>query len=307
MTTIVTSYVNPDLDGVASAILVAGYLMPAASLRFAGRLNAETLGVLGALRLQSDLGDFLQPVTNPANFVLVDCHHPAQLPSFVRPEDVIQVIDHHPDGHPEAFPNAVVQNEKVGAATTLVVEHVLLRPASPLPAISAHHAGLVACAIASNTLDFTAPSTSARDMKVFGLVRRLAQGIELDPLLASMREWRAQILSASTREAVEHDVKVIDSSLGKVAVAQIEAHGARVLIHRPELRQELEALASSRGAISALLSLVDTEEGTTTLFVTNSEVGKLVAALHPSSQSEFVFKLPYIALRKTHVIPALQG
>lgn len=305
MKLIISTYVNPDLDGVASAIVAAEYLVDDADARFEGRSTPEIAGVLSALNLAPYETHLFNEAQSPVRTMLVDCHHPAQLPKWLEPTSVTRVIDHHPDGSPEAFPNAAVQNERVGAAATLVAEAVA-NLGTGLGVLSASHAGLLACAIASNTLDFTAPSSTDRDLRAFDQLRLIASPDELDALLPSMAEWRSSILAGTTEAAVAHDVKVVESLVGPVAVSQLEADGARDLLTRTDLLEQVSALVEAHDSTASLLSLIDTSAGHTYLVSPDQSVRDLLTQLGPVDAAGIV-ELPFIALRKTHVIPALQG
>ena len=135
----VFSYVNPDTDGVASAM---GYAFLRRAFDDAdfqpliwGDINVETGLVLDHFRMSVPArGRDLPP---GAELVLVDTHHPAQLASQVNPLRVVEIIDHHPGGSPEAFPNAIIQNEVVGAAATLLTERIVRHDLDPEPIMSA--------------------------------------------------------------------------------------------------------------------------------------------------------------------------
>ncbi len=304
---LVTSYVNPDLDGVACAVVYSTYLSGGDVVpRFVGSLTAETVGVLARLQVSDVILLDADDLPEVDEVVLVDCHHPAQLPHVDDLETVTQVIDHHPDGDAAAFPNALLQNEAVGAAATLVAERVALRDEAGLAGLTAEHAALLACAIASNTLDFAAPSTTDRDRATFdALASVAAPAVALEALLGDMRGWRQSFLSRSTDEAVGQDVKIVESAFGAVAVSQLEADGAGRLLDRPDLRAAVERLAERPGVVGSLLSLVDTAAGTTTLVSPDAQVREALMSLSPDVVDELTLRLPIVALRKTHIIPAL--
>lgn len=306
---LVTSYINPDLDGVACAIGYSTYLSNGEfEPRFAGILNAETTGVLGRLGISNALlldAENLPPIDE---VVLVDCHHPAQLPHLSDLEAVTVIIDHHPDGDPGVFPCAAVQNEEVGAAATLVAEHIDTRDEAGVTALKAEHAALLACAIASNTLDFAAPSTTDRDRTMFKTLVALAKSrIAVPDLLDDMRAWRSTFLTQSTDDAVRQDVKIMETAIGYVAVSQLEGGGASQLLDRPDLLDAVERLGDQPDVAGALLSLVDTTAGTTTLLSSNGHILNALRSLSPEVIGEYTLRLSFIALRKTHIIPALRS
>ncbi|MFF4026301.1 DHH family phosphoesterase [Nocardia elegans] len=303
---LVTSYINPDLDGVACAIAYSTYLSDGEAIpRFAGKLNAETVGVLSRLRVDDAILISEEPPTVD-EVVLVDCHHPAQLPHIGDMSRVTLVIDHHPDGDPAAFPSAVLQNEVVGAAATLVAERIEARDDAGLAGLRAEHAALLACAIASNTLDFVAPSTTDRDRITFDSLAVVASSyIAFAALLEDMRGWRHSFLSRSTDEAVGQDVKIIEGTIGAIAVSQLEGDGASALLDRADLRDAVQRLGERAGVVGSLLSLVDTAAGTTTLLTADKRIREALMTLAPTVIDEFTLRLPVVALRKTHIIPTL--
>lgn len=301
---IVTSYINPDLDGVASGIVYAAYLATTSVQPvFVGQPSAEVSGVLEWLSLNHAIS-----WTSPAGdewdeIVLVDCHHPAQLPHVADLDAVSVVIDHHPDGDPSAFPNAAIQNELVGAAATLVAERLT---ASHFAALDPAHAALLAAAIVSNTLDFVAPSTTDRDRAAYATLAGLATpAVSLNHLREAMQEWRRGFLSLSTREAIEKDCKLIETPHGLVTVSQLEGDGARQLADRPDVFEQLAEVVTTSNAAAGIVSLVDTSAKTTTLIVADDGLRRALMELGPKQVRDGVLVLPFIALRKTHIIPAI--
>ncbi len=306
---LVTSYINPDLDGVACAIGFSTYLSAGDfEPRFVGSLNAETTGVLARIGVSDQLLLGTDNVPAFDEVVLVDCHHPAQLPHIIDRKAVTAVIDHHPDGDPDEFPCAVVQNEVVGAAATLIAEHIVARDEPGMTALTAEDAALLACAIASNTLDFAASSTTDRDRTMFQYLVKVADPrIEMSSLLHDMRAWRYTFLSQPTNEAVSQDVKIIECAIGRVAVSQLEGDGASKLLDRPDLLDAVRRLGDQPDLAGSLLSLVDTAVGTTTLLSGDESVRNALWSLSPEVIGECTLRLPIIALRKTHIIPALKA
>lgn len=302
---LVTSYINPDLDGVACGIVGAAHLFTGHEPGYAGTLAPEASEVLSHLGLEFprvllDRGDW-------DDVVLVDCHHPAQLPHVRDLSRVTVVVDHHPDGDAAAFPLAEVQNEAVGAAATLIAERIAARPGG-LARLSSAHAALLACAVASNTLDFSAPSTTSRDRAQFDSLRSIAlPDVALDDLVLAMRRWRHGFLDLATEEAVSQDVKIIETPFGMVAVAQLEGDGARSLLHRTDLHFAVERLAHGTNLVASMLSLVDTSTSTTTFVTADKRVRSALMVLLPEVLDEWTLELSILALRKTHVIPALNG
>lgn len=298
MSSIVVSYRNPDLDGVACAIAISSLEPVRWEARVIGAVDAETKAVLDELGLPVPRA--VEDWTEIGDICLVDTHHLRQLPDELPRERVTRVIDHHSGGNPEAFRNAVIQNEPVGAAATLVAERRAAQGGDlPWPL-----GLLLQAAIVSNTLDFGAVATSSRDRQAF---ERLAA---IEPLSHGLRqrmqEARRTILGLSSAAVVEKDCKLFDTPGGLLLVSQVEAPGALGLLDRVDLSRALLAAAAARHARAALLNLVDTQASASALIASSPE---LLATLNNSVggciDSAGVLRAPRLLQRKTDIIPHL--
>lgn len=114
------------------------------------------------------LGSFIASPTNiNAAVVLVDISDPTHVSSFVRPELVREVYDHHL-GFDNYWRERIEQNvhiEFIGACATLIWEEFVKRNFEIQ--ITKNSATLLAAAIVSNTLNFNASMTSERDRQAF--------------------------------------------------------------------------------------------------------------------------------------------
>lgn len=297
---IVTSYANPDLDGVACAIAISQLEPGGWQARVTGRIDEETRMVLQALGLVEPPS--LEDWSNVGNIWLVDTHHRRQLAKGLPNLRVSRITDHHTGGDPQWFSNAQIQNEPVGAAATLVAERYLRDP-ELLPGALAV---LLQCAIASNTLDFKAPATSQRDREVSDALSAI-QPLTIELRLA-MNAARRGILELATTLLVRRDIKAFSTTQGLVVVGQLEAPGALDLLLRSDLVGALHDLATTEGASSVVLNLVDTALGHSALVVTNEVVERmLLSGLGIDASSSGVIRAPRILQRKTDVVPFLMG
>jgi inorganic pyrophosphatase/exopolyphosphatase len=295
MKSVITSYVNPDLDGVACAIVLAATEEGGWIPRMSGHLDEETRHVLAALTLEEP--EAVTSWSDVARVWLVDTHHPAQLPQELPFDRVLHVTDHHTGGEPAAFPNADIHNESVGAAATLVAEQAMHK-------VSPQHAILLQCAILSNTLEFRAPATSTRDRIAFDALHE-RHPVE-SALRAGMRAMRNAVLRLATAELLQRDVKRFPTPAGVVAVSQIEAEGALGLLDRDDLARTLRDLVTNTDAVAAVLNVVDPSAArsailTTWPFLTNA----LAAALGTRVRGDGALLVERVLQRKTDIVPTL--
>jgi manganese-dependent inorganic pyrophosphatase len=299
---IVTSYKNPDLDGVASSITLSAYLketkgLSAKPLIF-GNLDSETSFVLDLLGLPHP-----QSVSKcaPTDVVyLVDTHHLKQIDGNVPPESVVQIYDHHPAGDAEAFPNAEIVNEKVGAVATLLAEKFRDENVS----LDANLSVLLYAAIVSNTLDFTAPPTTERDHYAADWLSN--QAAVPPNLVDQMFQARSNFDALTTQELLSGDYKEFDFSGVKVGISQIEGMGITELLTRPDFEIEIRQLRSHVGADHVFLSAVDIREQKTYLVTDREETQVILSEAVDAEFSAPVAVFDRILLRKSDLIPSLE-
>jgi manganese-dependent inorganic pyrophosphatase len=183
---VVMSRCDPDLDGVACAFAYAE-LLSHNGLKcrpwYPGKPDGEA-----AFALQSfpDACDGLQPPSVVlANYVLVDSSDLNGIPASIRPDWIIEVIDHRFYTNPkQLFPKAKLEIEPVGAAATLIAEK-FIRSFTPMSQASAC---LLYGAVHSNTLKLKGDLTTGRDVAAVGWLEKT--GLILPDLLRRQFEHR---------------------------------------------------------------------------------------------------------------------
>ncbi len=129
----------------------------------------------------------------------------------------ILIYDHHPAGDIEEFEGRV---EKVGAATTLVVEELVKRGITLTP----EEATVIALGIYEDTGNFTYEGTTGRDLEAAGWL--ISQG-------ANLRTLRRFLHETFTREQIDI-VRRILSSVEKVYVDSREIAVATAVLEKYE-------------------------------------------------------------------------
>ena len=157
---LITAKINPDLDGVACAYAYSHFLrMQGKNVTGGvfGQMHAEAAYLIDRFGIEDVVHDPAGPFHS---FILVDASDMAGMPSAIRQEDVMEIIDHR-EVHraDELFPNAKIHIERVGSAATLIAE----KYRSSEYSIDPHSGILLFGAIYSNTLNFQASITTERD------------------------------------------------------------------------------------------------------------------------------------------------
>lgn len=296
----VTSYVNPDADGSIGALAyksIGTQLGRDIQICLKGELNAETRWALHVAGIAPPVMG-IKPTARQA--CLIDTHHIEQLPNFVDPFDVVAVYDHHPAGHPEAFPNAIVQNEPVGAACTLLVEQMLrggLEPNSQL-------ATAIALAIHSNTYGLRAPSTTQRDRRALEALAAIGPAptrVQSDEMLVRGDNTKLQ----TTDELVANSGKVFSINGRPIFLVQIETVAPDHVRNRQNLMQRASVLARKEGASASVLTIIDLLREETWLRSEDRGLEEFLAPTLGMERRDHWCWTGGILMRKTHILPAL--
>ncbi len=251
--TLVTSYTDPDLDGFACAFAYAEFLnltgRPAV-LGLTGSLHEEVEFLLNKYNIPFQLSD-----TDPSGFekiILVDASDQEGIDPRIDPTKVIEIIDHRLVNQQEAFPNAQVQNELVGAAATLIAEKFMAAKAS----MSQHSAVLLFGAIVSNTLNFQANVTTDRDKNAAQWLAVLFQ--PTSNFAFELFQSKSNITKQNLGQRIDHDFARFDLE-SKIGVAQLELVDAAKLATelKPEILSKLNQLMQAEKLDLIFLSLID--------------------------------------------------
>lgn len=168
---LVTSYVNPDIDGLACMVAYSELLNKLGQntvCDILGKPQDEAKYVLNRFHIP-----YPQSIKDDAKFkkiILVDTSNPNMLDGRIDPDKVIEVIDHRLLHAANEFKSAKIQIELVGAAATLVAEKFIQNKTI----CTKESALLLYSAIISNTLNFKASVTTDRDHKAAEWLNKIA-------------------------------------------------------------------------------------------------------------------------------------
>ena len=224
---IITTYVNPDLDGFASVFAYLEFMQKFgtdAKIYIEGNQNLETQYLVSKLAIDIS-GISARGITIMDKVHLVDTSHVFAISRSISLDQVIEIVDHHVVNDADKFANAQKQIEPVGAAATLITEKYSQRNLKP----SLSSAVLLYCAIASNTLRFKASVTDDKDI-------RMAKYIEsIFPHVSDYVEGAFQAKSDLSGEKLEqslmNDLSKYNFAGKSVGVFQLEVYNGRDVIN----------------------------------------------------------------------------
>lgn len=299
---LVTCYVNPDLDGVASAIAYGEFLQKIGK-------NA-VVGIIGEphdeVKYIFDRFGFEYPkkISNADDFdevILVDASDLTGLEGKIATEKVIEIIDHRKVHEADKFPKAKVQIELVGAATTLIIEKFIRNKIE----ISKESAILAHGAIISNTLNFKGDVTTSRDKEATAWlekVSKLPDNFWKDLFLA-----KSDLSGKKLAERIEGDFALFVMGDKKVGIAQIEIIGAKELVDKrsDEIVQVLERIKSEMNMDIIFQNTIELDEHKNIFVAKDLETQKLLEKVLGVQFLGVVAEQPDLIMRK-QIVPLLK-
>ena len=230
--------------------------------------------------------------------VLVDHNEVSQSVPGLEQAEILEIIDHHRLADVQTGNPIYMRNEPVGSTATIIAGMFMERGLMP----GTRMAGLITCAIISDTLMFKSPTCTPRDRLMAERMASIAH--------ESLDDLGQMIFSASTSDdkspddILFQDYKEFMISGHTLGVGQVVTlDSARVLKRRKAFLEAMEARMEERKYDMMLFLITDMlQEGSQLLFLGSPDVIAQAFNVRPDDNQAF---LPGILSRKKQVIPAL--
>ena len=251
--------------------------------------GGRVMGTLGRIHL-------LKP--RRKRVVLVDHNEISQSVPGLEQTEILEIIDHHRLADVQTGNPIYMRNEPVGSTATIIAGMFMERGLMPSMAM----AGLITCAIISDTLMFKSPTCTARDVHMAERMAAIAH--------VSTEDLGRMIFSASTSDdksagdILFQDYKEFMLSGHTLGVGQVVTLDSdRVLRRREEFLAAMQTRMDERGYDMILFMITDMlKEGSHLLFLGNADV--IAQTFNVRPEDHYVF-LPRILSRKKQIIPSL--
>ncbi len=302
MSTYVFGHTSPDSDSIVGAISLS-YLknqlgedcVPTRQ----GEISAETEFILN--KFGGTLPELKTSVAGEKVYI-IDFSDKAQAPKDIMQATILGIVDHHKLGDLTTDTPLECWIRPIGCSNTVVKE------------MYDHHqveipkdiAGMMMCAILSDTVIFKSPTCTKVDTKA---VKELAVicGVEDYKALAmEMFIAKSAVEGASARNLNTRDYKMFDMNGSKVGINQLEMVDISVLESRKqELLEDMKKMKEEDGLHTVIVLLTDIMKEGSQLLVLSDDESKLEAAFDIKLEN-FQAWLPGVLSRKKQVIPFLQ-
>lgn len=241
--------------------------------------------------------------------ILVDHNEFSQAIDGITDADVLEIIDHHRIGGHETHLPVFFRNQPLGCSNTIIYQMYREKGVDITPQM----AGVMLCAILSDTLMFQSPTCTPVDEQAGKELAEIA-GVDYKELAMSMFEAGSDFAGKMPQEILFTDFKVFAQGSTKFGVSQVSAVSDMQLKKiKDDLSSELRKARAGKGIdlIYVMLTNIITQEseviydGEVKEGPTSREV--LSNAFGKDKMGEDSALLPGVVSRKKQMVPSLLG
>jgi len=302
MSTYIFGHTTPDSDSIVGAHSLS-YLknqlgeecVPARQ----GEINPETAFILNRFGFEEPM---LKTSYAGEKVYLIDFMERSQSPKDIDEATILGIVDHHKLGDLKTNTPLEMWVRPVGCSNTIVKQMFDFYDVE----IPKDLAGMMMCAILSDTVIFKSPTCTKEDTKA---VKELAEiaGIE-DPKALGMEMFivKSDVLNDTKEALVLRDFKEFNMSGEKVGIGQLEVVDLSVFDDmKEELFEAMQKIKEERGLHTIILLLTDIMQEGSQLLVLSDDNTKIESAFNVKLENNQVW-LPKVMSRKKQIIPFLE-
>lgn len=302
MASLVVGHKNPDTDSVCAAIALSDLktkLGEEAAPAVQGELNPESTFVLEKFGVAAP-----SLVTSYAgkDLYIVDNSDLAQSPDDLGEANILGIVDHHKLGDITTGQPLECWIWPVGCTCTVVASMYDYFNVE----IPKDIAGIMLCAILSDTVIFKSATCTGTDKKVCAKLSEICGESDLEALGIEMFKVKSAVEGTPVRELVLRDYKDFDMGGNGVGVGQLELVDLSIVDGiKADLEKDIQALKDEKGHHSVFLMLTDImKEGTELLIVSDDE--SVVEKAFGKAPANGKVWLDNIMSRKKQIVPFLE-
>ncbi|WP_321314805.1 manganese-dependent inorganic pyrophosphatase [Halarcobacter sp.] len=295
-------HTTPDSDSICSAISLAYLLnkigreaIPARQ----GAVSPETQFILDKFGFEAPE---LKTEFAGCELFITDYSDRGQAPKDLDEATVVGIVDHHKLGDITTSTPLECWIRPVGCTNTIVKEMYDYHGVE----IPANIAGIMMCAILSDTVIFKSPTCTETDIKI---VRELAAiaGIEdFGAVGMEMFKVKSAVEGVPSRDLILRDYKPFDMHGSKVGIGQLEVIDLAIFDNvKADLQADLEKLREEEGLHTACLLLTDIMKEGSEILVSSEDSSVFEKAFDCKLENKKVW-LDGCLSRKKQIIPFLE-
>jgi len=302
MVTYIFGHTTPDSDSIVGAISLS-YLksklgedtVPTRQ----GEINPETKWILERFGYEAPA---LKTEYAGENVYLIDFMESSQSPEDINEATILGIVDHHKLGDLKTNAPLEMWVRPVGCSNTIVKQMFDYYDIE----IPKEIAGMMMCAILSDTVIFKSPTCTKEDTKACKELAEIAGVEDYKALGMEMFIVKSDVLSATPRELVLRDFKDFNMGGNTIGVGQLEVVDLSVFdTMKEDLFTAMKELKAEGERHSVLLLLTDIMQEGSQLLVLSDETDKVENAFDISLENDQAW-LKGVMSRKKQIIPFLE-
>ncbi len=295
-------HTTPDSDSICSAISLAYLLnkigreaIPARQ----GEVNPETQFILD--RFGFEAPELKYQFAGEELFI-TDYSDKGQAPADIDEATVVGIVDHHKLGDITTSTPLECWIRPVGCTNTIVKEMYDYHGVE----IPKDIAGIMLCAILSDTVIFKSPTCTKIDTKVVKELAKIAEIEDFKALGMEMFKVKSAVDGVSPRELILRDYKPFDMHGNAVGIGQLEVIDLAIFDSvKDDLEADLEELRAEKNLHTACLLLTDIMKEGSEVIVASIDNSIFESAFNVELEDGKVW-LDRCLSRKKQIIPFLE-
>ncbi|MEA3228194.1 MAG: manganese-dependent inorganic pyrophosphatase [Campylobacterota bacterium] len=302
MSTYIFGHTSPDSDSIIGAIALSylkNQLGEDCIATRQGAISAETEFILNKFNGKTPE---LKSSVAGQNVYLVDFSDKAQAPKDIEEATILGIVDHHKLGDLTTDTPLECWIRPIGCSNTVIYEMFK----SFNVEIPKDLAGMMMCAILSDTVIFKSPTCTKVDTKAVKELAEIADVENYKALAMEMFIVKSAVDGASARNLNTRDYKAFEMNGAKVGVNQLEMVDISALDERKtEILSDMRKMKDEEGLHTILVLLTDIMKEGSQLLCISDDPSKIESAFNTELQNNQVW-LDGVLSRKKQVIPFVQ-
>ena len=302
MSVYVVGHKIPDSDSICGAIALANLKNaidePAIAARL-GELSPETAFILEKFGFQAPE---LKTSYAGEEVFIVDHSELTQAPDDIAEATIVGIVDHHKLGDLTTSTPLECWIRPVGCSNTIIKMMYDFHGV----AIPKDIAGIMMCAILSDTVIFKSPTCTTADIKCVEALAKIAGIEDFKELGMDMFKVKSAVQGTPVRDLVMRDFKDFNMNGHMVGIGQLEVIDLSVFDDiKAELETDIAALKAEGGRHSMLLLLTDIMKEGSELLIVSDDAPLTERAYGKTTENGRVW-LDGVLSRKKQIVPQLQ-
>ncbi len=306
----IIGHTKPDLDS-AVAVVALKYLFDQAKCFgyknsvpvLAGPANFETQTIFQKFNTPIPRVLKSEQIKNSDTFILADHNEESQRLKGIKPEQIIDIYDHHKVNLYLSQP-IFINIKPWGSTSTLVAWFMEISDVKP----DKNLASLMISAVLSDTQGFKSSTTTKTDKDQVKKLNQIAQIKNLDNLIFEIFKAKSSLKGLNNRQILTKDYKLYDFKDKKVFINQIETVAQEVLIKQSvQLIKDLEDIKRGMKLDYAVCLITDVLKINSKALVVQEDESLIIKAFPKAKRiKNGLYDIGPLMSRKKEIAPAIE-